>query len=202
MLSPEKTSAGNSLSSFELRSSSWSLLSPEKILPGKSASLFEPRSRVRNKGVLSKMPFGSEVNLFSLRSRTCSRGLCCKSSCGSTLSSFPSTIRSPYSSDLPPSNNCSRAGMGRSKSSGNTFKRFWLRDKILKLDNPANVSDSTCCKPKRPKSSSCKLSKGANTFSGKTDNRFPESDNRCKPREEVKASSAILVMFAHSNSHL
>ena len=85
--------------------------------------------------------------------------------------------------------------MGRSKSSGNTFNRFWLSDKILKFDKPVNVSDSTCCKPKPPKSSSCKLSNGANTLSGKKDNRLAESDNRCKPREEVKASSAILVMF-------
>ena len=70
---------------------------------------------------------------------------------------------------MPPSKNFSRAGMGRSKSSGTTFNRFWLRDKIFKFDKPVNVSDSTCCKPKRPRSKSCKLSNGANTFAGKKD---------------------------------
>ena len=94
-----------------------------------------------------------------------------------------------------PRNNCSSAGRGRSKFFGNTFKRFWLRDKILKLDNPENVSDSKCFKPKRPKSSNCKLSKGANISLGKTGNLFAESDNRCKHLEEAKASSATLVMF-------
>ena len=110
------------------------------------------------------------------------------------LNSFPSMITLPRSSLLPPNNNCSRAGMGRNKSSGKSVKRFWLSDKISKAVSPVNVSDSTCVKPKLPKSRSRKLPKGANNLFGKTGSGFPESDNFSKPNANVKASSATLVM--------
>ena len=89
---------------------------------------------------------------------------------------------------------CSRAGTGRNKSSGKSFKRFWLSDKIFKAVSPVNVSDSSCVKRKLPKSRSCNLPKGANNLFGKTGSGFLESDNCSKLNANVKASSATLAM--------
>ena len=137
---------------------------------------------------------GKSLSLFSLTSKTRSCRLCCKSCSGSALNIFPSISKLPFLSLLPPNNNCNRAGMGRNNSSGKSFKRFWLSDKISKAVSPVNVSDSTCVKPKRPKSRNRKLPKGANNLFGKTGSRFPNSDNFSKPNANVKASSATLVI--------
>ena len=71
--------------------------------------------------------------------------------------------------------------MGRSKFGGSSFNRFWLSDKILKFDKPRNVSDSTCCNAKRPRSKSCRLPKGANIFSGKNDNDCQKATTAASP---------------------
>ena len=180
--------AGNSPKSLPCTESSCKLPSPENSVAqsagGNSLSLLWSRMSSFSWLSPAKTSAGNSLSLLKPRSSRWRLLSPAKASAGNSLSLLWSRLST-----------CSWLSMGSSKSPGNTFKRFWLSDKTLKFDKLVNVSDSNCCKSKRPRSKSCRLFKEANTLLGKTNSGFPESENRCKLLEEVKASSATLVMF-------